>query len=228
MTSWHLLPRAGFDLETTGRDPEQARIVTASIIVTDGSGAVLEQHEWLADPGVDIPAEAAAVHGVTTDHARSHGQPVRQVVAGVAEVLGQLFAAGIPVMAFNACYDFTVLAREGLRHNVPVPEPIPVIDPYIMDKQSDRFRRGRRTLGALCESYGVSLENAHTSAADVQATLEVAAAMAARFPQLQRPAVELHESQIGWAARQAASFEEYLRRNNPLAVVDGSWPAIAS
>ncbi|WP_026553400.1 3'-5' exonuclease [Arthrobacter sp. H20] len=228
MDSWHHHPRAAFDLETTGRDPLRARIVTASILLADAHGVVLEQHEWIADPGVEIPAEAAAIHGVSTDRARSEGQPVEQVIREVAAVLGRLFAAGVPVLAFNARYDFTVFASEGARHAVPVPHPFPVLDPYIMDKQADRFRRGKRTLTAMCEHYGVAFENAHTSAADVLATLQVAAVLAERFQQLNHSAEALHASQVVWAARQAASFQEYLRREDPAAVVEGRWPAIAS
>ncbi len=228
MDSWHHHPRAAFDLETTGRDPLAARIVTASIVLVDADGSALEQHEWLADPGVEIPLEAAAIHGVSTERARAEGQPVARVVQEIAAVLNRLFTAGIPVLAFNARYDFTVLASEGARHAVPVPHPFPVLDPYIMDKQADRFRRGKRTLTAMSEHYGVAFENAHTSAADVLATLQVAAVLAERFPHLQRPAGVLHASQVVWAARQAASFQEYLRREDPAAVVEGRWPAIAS
>ncbi|MDN3903934.1 3'-5' exonuclease [Arthrobacter sp. YD2] len=224
MNSWHELPRAAFDLETTGRDPQTARIVTASIILVNGRGDTLQHHEWLANPEIPIPAEAAAIHGITTERARAEGGSPASVTAEVAEVLGGFFAAGIPVMAFNACYDFTVLARECERFGLTAPTPFPVIDPYILDKQVDRFRRGKRTLTAMAEHYGVGFENAHTSAADVAATLSVAAVMAAKYPELQCEAAQLHQYQIGWAAAQAASFQEYLRRRDPEAVIDGAWP----
>jgi DNA polymerase-3 subunit epsilon len=226
MNSWHESPRAAFDLETTGRDPLTARIVTASIVLVDGSGQVLEHHEWLADPGVDIPEEAAAIHGVTTQHARAHGLPVADVVGGISSTLARLFAAGVPVLAFNARYDFTVLAHEGLRNAVWTPEPSPVIDPYVMDKQADRYRRGKRTLTALCEHYGIGFENAHTSAADVLATLRVGQAITERHAFLQRPAADLHDSLVVWADRQAADLEEYLRRTDPDAVIERAWPVI--
>lgn len=224
MNSWQNLPRAAFDLETTGRDPQTARIVTASIILVNGRGETLQHHEWLACPEIPIPAEAAAIHGITNERARAEGGNPAAVTAEVAEVLGGMFAAGIPVLAFNACYDFTVLARECERFGLPVPNPEPVIDPYILDKQVDRFRRGKRTLTAMAEHYGVGFENAHTSAADVAATLAVAAVMAEKYPELQCDAVTLHRAQVGWAAGQAASFQEYLRRRDPEAVIDGSWP----
>ncbi|AUZ87563.1 DNA polymerase III subunit epsilon [Arthrobacter agilis] len=226
MTSWHECPRAAFDLETTGRDPLTARVVTATIVLVDGAGEVLEHHEWLADPGIEIPDDAAAIHGVTTAHARANGLPAAEVVRGIAAVLARLFTAGVPVLAFNARYDFTVLAQEGRRHAVAVPPPMPVIDPFILDKQADRYRRGKRTLTALCEHYGIRFENAHTSAADVLATLQVARVLAERYAFLRRPAVELHTALIGWAERQAAGFEEYLRRTEPTAVIERAWPVV--
>lgn len=228
MDSWHELPRAAFDLETTGRNPLTARIVTASVILVDGRGNIMEHHEWLANPGVPIPEEAAAIHGVSTETAVSQGAPAGLVVEEIAHVLAGYFRAAVPVLAFNARYDFTVLAFEGIRHGVRIPRPHPVLDPYVMDKHADRYRPGKRTLTAMCAHYGVDLENAHTSAADVMATLGVGAVLAERFAQLRRPADHLHESQVTWALRQAASFQEYLRRTDPGATVEGQWPAIAS
>ena len=58
---------------------------------------------WLTR-GVEIPEAAAAVHGVTTEHARAHGQPAQQVVWELAGAIGSLFLDGVPVIAFNAAY----------------------------------------------------------------------------------------------------------------------------
>ena len=222
--AWTEGPRAAFDLETTGRDPHTARVVTASVVRTDSAGTVTAEWEWLADPGVEIPEAAAAVHGVSSERARAEGRPAAEVLAEVAGVLDELFATGVPVLVFNASYDFTVLAHEGRRHGVEVPRPFPVLDPYVLNKQVHRFRRGKRTLGALCEEYGVELTAAHTSAADSIATERLAVLMADRFPELVRPAADLHADQVGWAAEQAASLQEYFRRTRPDAVVDGAWP----
>lgn len=224
MMNWHEHPRAAFDLETTGRDPLEARIVTASIVVVDGAGGQIQQHEWLVDPGIVIPPEASAIHGITTEQARAHGRPAAEAAAEVSFVLGGLFAADIPVMAFNASYDFTVLNAECSRHGLPAVRPRPVIDPFILDKHVDRYRRGKRTLTALSEFYGVRLEAAHTSAADALATIGVADALARQYPELRTDPLKLHEAQIGWCARQAANFQQWLRRSNPDALVDGLWP----
>ncbi|WP_426298716.1 3'-5' exonuclease [Arthrobacter sp. R-11] len=226
MSSWNTLPRAAFDLETTGRNSRAARIVTASITVVDGQGNVIKEREWLADPGVEIPQEASDVHGITTAKARAEGRPAAEVTREVAATLQELFDDGVPVIAFNASYDFTVLAAESARYGVPQLSRFPVLDPYIMNKQVDRYRKGKRTLGALCEEYGVDLENAHTSAADALATLRVLDAMAGKFPKLHMPASKLHQLQVDWAAAQAADFQSYLRRSKPAAVIEGDWPVL--
>lgn len=226
MSTWNSLPRAAFDLETTGRNSRSARIVTASITVVDGGGNVVKEHEWLADPGVEIPTEASDIHGVTTETARRDGRPAADVTREVSAVLQDLFDAGTPVIAFNASYDFTVLAAESARYGVPQLSRFPVLDPFIMNKQVDRFRKGKRTLTALCEEYGVGLDNAHTSAADALATLRVLDAMAGKFPTLQMPAAKLHRLQVDWAQAQAADFQDYLRRSKPAAIIEGNWPVL--
>lgn len=226
MTSWHNLPRAAFDLETTGRDPLEARIVTASIVVVNGRSEILQTREWLVNPGVAIPEEAAAIHGITTAQAVAEGMDAATAVAEISAFLADLFQT-MPVMAFNAAYDFTVLDREAKRHMVAPISPAPVIDPYIVDKQVDKYRRGKRNLSVMSEFYGVRLLDAHTSAADAAATIGIADAQAAKYADLHVDAADLHASQVKWAAEQAAGLQEFFRRKDPAAVVDGQWPVRA-
>ena len=223
MTSWHTLPRAAFDLETTGRDPLDARIVTASIVVVNGRSEILHTKEWLVNPGVPIPVEASEIHGIYTAQAQAEGMDAATAVAEISAYLADLFQT-MPVMAFNAAYDFTVLDREAKRHGVAPLAPAPVIDPYIMDKQVDKYRRGKRNLSVMSEFYGVPLLNAHTSAADAAATIGIADALAAKYPKLQVDPRELHGAQVSWAAEQAAGLQEFFRRKDPAAVVNGEWP----
>ncbi|GAA1413568.1 3'-5' exonuclease [Glutamicibacter uratoxydans] len=223
MTEWHKGLAVGFDLETTGVDTNTARIVTASVVLLDAEGKIVNQREWLVDPGVEIPEAATAVHGVSTEKARAEGIPAAQAVR---EILGLLSFASeqAPLIAFNASYDFSVLYSEALRYDMPPFIPGNVIDPFIIDKQVDKFRKGKRTLAAACEHYGVVLENAHTSFADAVACVAVGRALAELYPQLQVDPQVLHGWQIGWAREQAESFQAYLRKSKPDAVVDGAWP----
>ncbi|WP_413353367.1 exonuclease domain-containing protein [Microbacterium sp. 1P06AB] len=218
-------PLGVFDLETTGIDVRSDRIVSAHVGVLDASGVVIDARTWLADPGVEIPAGATAVHGITTQRARAEGRPAAEVVAEVTASLRDLFAAGIPVVAYNAPFDFSLLKYESLRHGVvPIDAPSPVIDPLVVDKTYDRYRRGKRTLEVVAAHYSVTLEGAHDAAADAIAAGRVAQAIAARFD-LDVSADDLHTQQIAWARAQAESLSEYFVRIGRLdADVDGSWP----
>ena len=210
-------------------DVESDRIVTAHVGLLDAAGRVVESKTWLADPGCEIPAGATAVHGVTTAQARREGQPARQVVEEVLRALRALFDSGVPVVAYNAPYDFSLLKHEALRHSLePIERPSPVIDPLVLDKNVDRYRRGKRTLDAVACHYDVALEGAHEASADAIAAGRVAQALAARFAtSLPDDPAELHTQQVGWAREQAASLTEYfvkIGRIDPDDPLDGTWP----
>src|SRR3546814_5504690 len=86
----------------------------------------------------------------TRVRSRAHGRDAATVVAEVVDALAGIFAAGIPVVAYNAPYDFSLLKHEALRHDVtPLAAPSPVIDPLVVDKRYDRYRRGKRTLSVV-------------------------------------------------------------------------------
>jgi len=218
-----------FDLETTGIDVTRDRIVTAHVGLLDGTGAVIRARDWFADPGVPIPDGAAAIHGITTAQAQAEGRPAAEVVAEIGDALRALLDSGIPVVAYNAPYDFSLLKHEALRHGLePIESPSPVIDPLVVDKTYDRYRRGKRTLSAVAAHYAVRLDDAHDAGADAVAAGRVAQALAERFaPWLPPTAAELHTRQIGWARAQAASLTDYfisIGRIEATTRLDGSWP----
>jgi DNA polymerase-3 subunit epsilon len=218
---------AVFDLETTGIDVESSRIVSANVSVLDAAGAVVERHDWLADPGVEIPVGASAVHGITTERARAEGRPAAVVVAEIVATLTDVLSRGLAVTIYNAPYDLTLLHRESVRHGViPLHEPAPIIDPLVLDKVVDRYRKGKRTLEAAAAVYGVALTDAHDAGADAVAAGRVAQAIAARYPaEMAIESAVLHANQIGWALDSAASFQEYMRRTrDPEFVARGTWP----
>lgn len=216
-----------FDLETTGIDVARDRIVTAHVGVLDHHGAELSARTWFADPGVPIPAGATAIHGITSERARRDGAPAGQVVAGVVAALRSLLDQGVAVVAYNAAFDFSLLAHEARRHRIaPLQDPSPVIDPLIIDKTYDRYRPGKRTLEIVAAHYGVDLTGAHDASADAIAAGRVAQALAEHFP-LPPSAGELHTRQIGWARAQAASLTDYfvrIGRIEPTERLDGRWP----
>jgi DNA polymerase III subunit epsilon len=230
--AWHGEPLVGFDLETTGTEPLEARIVTAAIVGVR-AGEPVRRRGWLADPGIRIPAQASAIHGISSERATAEGRPAREVADEIAETLTGYWAQGVPVVAYNAAFDLTLLTAELQRHGLPslsdrlAGGPIgPVIDPYTIDRAVDRYRKGKRTLEAVCVEYGVILDAAHDASADALAAVRVACAIAQRHaPVAALTPAELHERQIDWYAEWAADFQRFLRKKgSPEAVVDASWP----
>lgn len=227
MTYWDTR-LAVFDLETTGVDTDTSRIVSACIAVLEPDGSLHAQFNWLADPEIEIPEGASAVHGITTERAREDGRTAETVVGEITATIRTLTALGIPLVVYNAPYDLSLLDRECRRHRVePLGSPSPVIDPLVIDKAVDRYRKGKRTLVAAAERYGVNLDDAHDAAADAIAAGRVAQAIARTFPEeVDVPFADLHGRQQIWYAEQAASFQQYIRevKGDETYIAESAWP----
>jgi len=228
--SWHLGRLAGFDTESTGVDVEQDRIVTACIVEVGGKTPPLTSN-WLSDvDGMEIPKAASDIHGVTTEKARAEGAPAAEVVEQLVAGLTQVVLAGTPLVIMNAPYDLTLLDREARRHGIKtltdtVGDDLRVVDPRVIDKRLDKFRRGKRTLTDLCRHYKVRLDGAHSADADAIAACRVAWRLGEVFPQIVGHVDGLHELQAKWHAEWAADFQQHLRdKGQADAVIDGSWP----
>jgi DNA polymerase-3 subunit epsilon len=226
MSSWH--EELGvFDLETTGVDVETARIVTAHVGIIGADGEVVRRLDWIVDPGVEIPPQATAVHGISTQRAREEGLSAAVAIPQIVAALRDILDRGVAVVAYNAAYDFTVLDREAARHRVaPLGAPAPVVDPLIIDKAVDKYRKGKRTLELTAAFYGVLLEGAHDAGADAVAAGRVAQAIArVHAAELALAAAELHAMQISWSQQQAEDFQAYMRRvKDPSFTTSGAWP----
>ncbi|WP_236858508.1 exonuclease domain-containing protein [Candidatus Rhodoluna planktonica] len=219
---------AVFDLETTGLELREARIVTACALEIDSSGnPTSEVAEWLVNPGIDIPIQAASVHGVTTEIAQAKGQSAASAISEILAKLRFFFEQNIPVVAYNAPFDFTILHFEALRYGLePLANPMPIIDPLVIDKYKDTYRGGKRRLENAAEFYRVPLKNAHNATADAIAAGRVAQAIARRWStELPTDPIELHKLQVSWSEANDKSFEDYMRRvKDPSFTVVRGWP----
>ncbi|QXE37820.1 MULTISPECIES: 3'-5' exonuclease [Streptomyces] len=232
MTRWYEGPLAGFDTETTGVDVEQDRIVSAALVVQDMAGGRPRVTRWLIDPGVPVPAAATEVHGLTDDYLHRNGRWPAPAVEEMARALAEQCGAGRPLVVMNAPFDLTILDRELRRHRASSlgrcleHVPLCVLDPRVLDKHLDRYRKGRRTLTDLCAHYGVELDGAHDAAVDAVAALEVVRAVGRRFAtRLERlSAPELHTLQAVWHAAQARGLQAWFSRNGTEEAVDPAWP----
>lgn len=216
---------AVFDIESTGVNPEEDRIVTAFLGVMHRTEGVTKSLTWLVNPGVDIPEGASLIHGVSNEKAQRFGIPAKQAVREIAVALTNL-AQKMPLVIYNAPYDLTMIDREMRRHwdYTGQPKFHTVVDPFVIDKQLEPRRKGKRTLTATAARWGVDIgENAHDAEADCIAAGKLAFIL---MDKVGLTPGQLHDAQVEWKKKQAASLQEYFRRSNPEAVVSGQWPII--
>lgn len=212
-----------FDLETTGVDVFNDRIVTACAVNVGGGGAHF-RGRWLLNPGVEIPAGATAVHGITTEKARADGADPMTVLPSIRQTLMDAGAMGLPLIIMNAHFDLTMLQAELARFGFSPLTIGPVLDPLVIDRALDPYRKGKRTLTALAAHYGVKQDGAHSSDGDALTAARIVWKLT-REPRIE--AFTLADMQA-WQQRQheawAVEFEKYLRTKGKTEVINREWP----
>jgi DNA polymerase-3 subunit epsilon len=200
--AWTAGELIGFDFETTGVDRFNDVPVSYALVYAVG-GRIRVSWSGLIDPGRDIPAEATAVHGITNARARDEGMPLPEAIALISDVLTSASWRTVPLVGMQLDYDLTMLETQAQRllgrGIVARGWGGPVLDAVVLDRHYDPEREGRRTLGALCDHYGVDIGSAHDAGADAIASIKVLIAMAAGHRELRNgdPA-SLHRAQVDW------------------------------
>ncbi|MGE5383619.1 MAG: exonuclease domain-containing protein [Omnitrophica WOR_2 bacterium] len=157
-------PLAIFDLETTGTNVANDRIIEISIvkILPEGKELILTQR---INPTIPIPAEATAVHGISNQDLEN--EPTFQEIAPrIAEFLNNCDLGGYNSNKF----DIPLLMEEFLRVDIN----FELKGRRFVDVQSIFHKMEPRTLKAAYRFYcQKELENAHSAEADAKATYEI-------------------------------------------------------
>lgn len=166
-----------FDLETTGVNFQEDRIVEISYIKIHPNGTE-ESKTIRVNPGRHIPAEATAVHHIT-DEDVAHERQFKDI----ARELVRTFQ-GCDIGGFNSNkFDLPLLQEEFIRAGVEDFDPSRV---RLIDVQTIFHKMEQRTLVAAYKFYcGKDLTEAHSANADTRATYEVLKAQLDRYPELQ-------------------------------------------
>lgn len=158
-------PLVFLDLEATGTDPQNARIIQIALqrFVPTPDGATLDtQLDQLINPQTNVPTSVTELTGITSDDLQD--QPT---FAQLLDQLSPLFSDA-DLAGYNAIsYDVPLLQAEFDRagRDLPGPPKRVVLDPYRLEQVLCP-----RTLTALYERYtGTDLEDAHDALADVTA-----------------------------------------------------------
>jgi DNA polymerase III subunit epsilon len=226
VTRWVDGPIAALDTETTGLDPRRSRCVEVALVVVDPDGApTADGYRTLVDCGAPIPPEATRIHGIRDRDVAAAGVGARECFERLVDQLAGLGRRGIPVVVYNARFDWPLLRAEVARVGLVLPH-VHLVDPMVVDRHLDRYRRGKRRLTDLVEHYGVDGGRAHRAHDDALAAARVAQAVAAAFPDevADLAPQELHRRQTSWFATWRDERNEWLRRQGATQRVGGAWP----
>ena len=165
-------PIAFFDLETTGLNITHDRIVEVSVLRINVNGEE-EQRTWRINPGIPIPPETTAIHGIS-DADVAHEKTFKQAAPEISRFFGNCDLAGYNILKF----DLPLLVEEFIRAGVN----FDLKDRQLIDVMNIFMKMEPRTLkGAYRFFMNKELDNAHSANADTFATYEVLMAMLDRY-----------------------------------------------
>lgn len=182
-------PLIFFDLETTGTNIIQDRIVELSYIKVFPDGSTESKTRRL-NPEMHIPAQATAVHHIT-DEMVADAPTFRQVSKALNEIFANCDIAGYNSNKFDVPLLIEEFGRAGINFDLA--------GRSFIDVQNIFHKMEQRTLVAAYKFYcGKNLEDAHSALADTRATYEVLLGQLDRYDDLEGDVKSLAEfSKLG-------------------------------
>lgn len=177
-------PLVFFDLETTGINIANDRIVEISILKIFPNGTQ-ESKTWLVNPEIEIPPQVTAVHGITNE--KVVNEPTfKELATTINDMIGDADLAG-----FNSNrFDIPLLAEELLRAGID----FDMENRKAVDVQVIFHKKEQRTLSAGYKFYcGKDLEDAHSAEADTMATYEILKAQLDKYDDIENSVDALSE-----------------------------------
>jgi DNA polymerase-3 subunit epsilon len=169
-------PICFFDLETTGINIATDRIVEISVLKVFPNGNK-ESHTWRVNPEMKIPAVTTAIHGIS-DEMVANEPTFKDLAQKVYALIKDSDLGG-----FNSNrFDIPLLAEELLRAEVD----FDMKKALSVDVQTIFHKKEKRTLEAAYKFYcDKELVDAHSAAADTNATYEVLKAQLDKYDDLE-------------------------------------------
>ncbi|HOP53919.1 MAG TPA: exonuclease domain-containing protein [Bacillota bacterium] len=220
------------DFETTGLDLQNDRVIQAALILEALGGYILPGSiVTYVNPGEEairrMEHKAVETHGITQEIVRVQGRDSQEVFQSINSILQAIYILGLPLLIYNAPFDWRFVHYELRRHNLPEPPPLKLIDPLVIDYRVDKYRKGSRKLSDVARHYGVELTHAHDAQADCVATAETFRKMLKAYPRLAEYSLdELHRLQELWFARWRNDRNRYWASQGREDRIDYGWPGI--
>ncbi|MEC9016195.1 MAG: 3'-5' exonuclease [Gemmatimonadota bacterium] len=177
-------PLIFFDLETTGLDVKNDRIVELALIKVTPQGDVIERVRRF-NPGVPIPAEVTAIHGITDEDIAN--EPTFCLRAkSLSALIEDADLAGYNIRGFDVHMLVAEFKRCGIK--------LEVRNRRLIDMQNIFHREEPRDLSAAAKFYlGRTHEEAHEALGDTRTTSAVLSAQLERYPHIPQDIDGLHK-----------------------------------
>ncbi|MFC1958512.1 exonuclease domain-containing protein [Chloroflexota bacterium] len=174
-------PIAFIDAETTGTNPHTDRIVELSVFRVQPDGTE-DYRSHRVNPGVPIPAETTAVHGIT-DADVAEEPAFSQYAKGVCEFLDGCDIAGFNVITFDLPFLEAELGRARVDFSYEGRQLVDVMVIY-HQKEPPEPGKSRKLKDAYRKYCHKELEDAHSSKRDATASAEVMNSMVEKHDDL--------------------------------------------
>lgn len=169
---WRSCRFVSIDLETTGTDPRNDRIIEIGIVIFE-NGVAIDRWQKLVNPERELPAVVTEVTGIKPEDLE--GKP--KLADVVDEMLGWL--RGELLLAYNHEFDLGVISAEMARLGIPWENP-PCLDPFpfAWEYLRETGITKNAQLGTVCAHLGINLDNAHRADHDAEAAAQILPLMA--------------------------------------------------
>ncbi|NBO69695.1 DEDD exnuclease domain-containing protein [bacterium] len=165
MKSFWEVPIIVVDVETTGHDAEDHRIMEIACVVIQG-GEIVKEFSELINPHQFIPPFIEQMTGISNAMA-ANGARAEDIMPTVSEILampGAIFAA------HNVSFDWNFVQRSLRRLNLS----IPIIPQLCTCKLSRRIlpKALKKNVGAVASHFGIHIKDRHRALGDAKATAQ--------------------------------------------------------
>lgn len=152
-----------FDIETTGFDPYNDKIIEIGAVKLKGN-KIIDRYSTFINPERKIPEEIIKLTNITDDMVKD-SPTIEEELPNFLK-----FVENATLVAHNASFDVGFITQKSKLINIDIS---PTVIDTLQWSRNIRKDKSRHGLKAICKDYGIDLDNHHRAVDDAEATAEV-------------------------------------------------------
>jgi len=181
-------PLCGFDVETTGLNPIEDRIIQVGVVICHPDGTVKEGVK-LVNPEIEIPKDSIKIHGISNEELKDQ-QTWKDVGLEISNGMKNM-----DICAYNGTFDLNFVKASCKRENIPFEAGL-LVDPCVIFKNEVKHTLSSAVkyyLTSRNSSVNLGTNGAHDALWDARASLIVLQSQLEMYPNLPRNIEGLHK-----------------------------------